>query len=1015
MITVPKNLKRTTPYSLGDTQATGGIDSLTQPERMGPGSLQDALNLLWDGGSLTTRPGMVGQLNTVHGAEVFLSRHRYMMSSGLARVPYSTGGKLYYFEEGASAGAEITKPGPVSFSMTSSAVRWQVIGRWLYVLDSADTGGSVWRVNLSSTTVAEEVRGLTAPTITPSASLRDGSVLSGSIGALTWGNSVGTDTQIITSGRENFENTGTFWSFKEGASNANTLDANGLQCVELDADGGSRDYVIFNAAQSLPSFGSSVPGVGSLKRLLCFMEFTYAATENTGSTDPEQSVRAVLAAANSSGEMFYDARLDVTTPTARVYPANKFRAVADFRAVSGATHLQMRLESPTADGTKGCDVNGISIKVPDSTLLVTNSSGTAVVSQGSALAYNDTLYAGGLSAWAALASTQDWSTLETISADIRKDAAVASLSLEFGAKTSAGWFWSPAVTVGSQEQVAFDVSAIAASLGSTTHFAFRVVSDLTVANIAPGGSQTLFTVANLRSPGNLTQGVPVSYIWTQAKATGSTYDTITFESGGSDFSGFIEPSATQRRSTVSIATPTLDSATTHICWYRLGGATPDGDTRARLLAMVPAGADSTDPGASTQDQSSNLYFWDVSAWTFYDNIPDDALTDAPVYQLSRDMVPLGATAIAHYGGRLWLARYDATRRVNDIYGSWLIDSSNDWPYMSEATDPDDPELAVKGLLLPLGGQGTGDRAVAFATSNLDTSGGNVGGALMVLRQSEPPAIITGNGTTFRLNPSPQGKGGGCYAAQGVENVNGATVYVASVGLVSSQGYNLGYLSERLERRLTLEALGKTRLSSTFLVWHSRRLWAIIPGSGSTDGEALVWDERAGDWTRISGYQSLGFTSACSLSGGEDSGDLYLGGRDGQIYKMAGSVASPTATTDKTTPGGTARAISWSITSRRHGQSEAATETRVAYNRPTALYVDVSSGAASTLSWSITNEHGQSSTGTIALPAGRILRSDIREIADIRGMVHSVGFSNDSTAGLTLHSYLMKLQDLGETN
>jgi hypothetical protein len=131
--------------------------------------------------------------------------------------------------------------------------------------------------------------------------------------------------------------------------------------------------------------------------------------------------------------------------------------------------------------------------------------------------------------------------------------------------------------------------------------------------------------------------------------------------------------------------------------------------------------------------------------------------------------------------------------------------------------------------------------------------------------------------------------------------------------------------------------------------------------------------------------------------------------------MAGSVATPTATTDKATPSGTARAISWLISSRRHGQADAQTSTRVAYNRPTALYVDIHSGGASTLSWSISNEQSQASAGTLALPSGRILKSDIREIGDIRGMVHSVTLSGSSTAGLTLHSYLLKVQDLGETN
>jgi hypothetical protein len=929
------------------------------------------------------------------------------MSSGAARIPYSTGGKLYYFEEGATAGVEITKPGPTSFSMTSSAVRWQVIGKWLYFLDSADTGGSVWRVNLSSGTVAEEVRGLAAPSIVPVPTLRNSAPIISSLGTATWAGSATSSTQFVTSGQEDFPSGSSFWAYRGGATPRATSFASdsNAACIELDQDASTRDYVNFASIKTL--------GTTGYKKLLK-VKARFAATNEVATSDDGQSLGVKIFGCDSSDNRIVS--LSQESQIAYQYPTQVFEGVFDLRAYTEVVKFDIELSAPRAVDAQGTNARQISITQDFPLFAITNSSGVAVIKQGSLTAWRGVLYTDGVSATVNVSST-NLSSYDSVIANIQKGANVSSaLRMRLGFKVGSAWFYSlPASVLDDTDDTAFDTSLIASSLTAVEQIAFEVVGDVSITGLTTSTTEEVFRVGEVRVGGSLSLGVPVSYVWTQIKATGSTYDTVVFESAGSEFSSFVTPTATKRRAQVSIATPTLDTATTHIGWYRLGGATPDGDTRARLVAMVSATGDSTNPSATTQDSTDNKYFWDVSAWTFYDNTPDDDLIDAPVFQLSRDMVPTGATAIAHYGGRLWLARYDATRRVNDIYGSWLIDASNDWPYMSEATDPDDPEIAVKGMLLPLGGQGTGDRAVAFATSNLSADGGNIGGALMVLRQSEPPSIITGNGGDFRLNPSPQGKGGGCYAAQGVENVNGATVYVASVGLVSSQGYNLGYLSERLERRLTLESLGKTRLSQTFLVWHSRRLWAIVPGAGSTDGEALVWDERASAWTRISGYLGLGFTSACSLSGGEDSGDLYLGGRDGQIYKMAGSVATPTATTDKATPSGTARAISWLISSRRHGQADAQTSTRVAYNRPTALYVDIHSGGASTLSWSITNEQSQAASGTLALPSGRILKSDIREIADVRGMTHNVGLSGSSTAGLTLHSYILKLQDLGETN
>jgi hypothetical protein len=1018
MKTVPKNLKRTVSQSTGDTHHGGGMNLLTQPERLAPGQAQDILNLLWDGGSLTTRPGMVGQLTTAHGAAVYLSRYRYMMSDGTARIPYSTGGKVYYFAVGGAAGVEITKPGPVSFTFSSPAVRYVVIGRWLYFLDSSDSSGSVWRVNLSSSTVAQQVSGLAASILSPLASLRSAGILAGSLGAATWASVGAAATNFVPSGQEDFPSGSTYWEYRAGATAAGNMESDDPSgspgtspSVAIDADAGSLDYVGLAAVQTL---------VTTCPKIL-FVEARYSATDASTVNEPAQYLQVTLFGCDSSGNRIV-ALVQGSTPGFR-FPTRYFRHAFDLRPYPSVTKFDIELTAPDAVGVIGVDVRQISITQPGSDLDITNSSGTALVQQGDGLLFNSTLYVSGMSAKATITSI-NLSALDNVVVDIKRHSNVASaLPMRMGFKVGSSWFYSPGQSITDESETAFDISLIKASLTAVVQIAFEFTGDITLqSGTASASTNEIFRVSQMRSAGSLTPLVPLSYIWTQVVSTSTDYNDVTLESGGSKFSNFITPTVAQSRAKVDLrgeggGSLSLDSSTTHLAVYRLGGATPDGDTRARLLGLFPVGSDATSPALTTQDSQSNEYFWDVSEWTLYDNITDDSLVAVPVYQLSRDQVPTGCTALTHHAGRLWLAKYDATYGVNNVYASWLLDGINDFPYVSEELDQDDPEIVLKGKRLSVGGQGSGDRIVAFSTATLDAAGGNRGGSLMVLRQSAPPSIISGDSPiNFVHNPSPVDNASGCLAPEGVQSVNGATIYLSSSGITSTQGFTLENLSEAIQKRLSLNAIGKSRYAQGFLCWHDSRLWCIMPGSGSTDGEALVLDMRDGmhGWGRVSGYLGLGFTSACSLSDGLDTGDLYIGGRDGQIYRMGGTPYSPTFTTDKATPSGTARAIAWSYLSRRYGQQASQTPRLVSLNRPRALFFDFTAGEAFTLTWTVTNEKSQSTSGTFAHPSGRTEMSDIREFADTRAMTHATTLSGSVSTTLTMHSELLEIEDLGQT-
>lgn len=973
-----------------------GMDAFTPAEDLGAGQAQLIENFLMaPGGKLVSRSGFQGQLTTALSGPIYFARDRYVMPDGSLRLVFASAGKLYRYTPGATSAVEIKKPSSVSFSFTSAAnVRFAQWGKYVFLLDAGDTSGAIWRVDLSAGDVATSLSALAKPTVAPAATIIGGTALVSSLGALTWGNSPGTDTAIIATAETNFVNGTSFWTFVN-ASNANTLDANGLPCVELDANTGDKDYVRFASAQALPAFGSSVPGLESLKRKLAKLEFTYAATENTGSTDPEQSVRAVLSGTDSNGYMFLDAQLDETTPTVRVFPASRFRTIADFRENSGVTHLQMRLESPTAATTKGCDVNQIVLTVPDSTLAVSNASGVATVKQGTALVHNNTLYAGGLSAWATLAATQDWSAYSSITADIRKDATVSSLSLELGAKTSAGWFWTSASSVTGQEQVVFDLSGIRSSLGAVTHIAFRVVSDLTVENLAVGGTQTLFTVANLRTPGNLSVGIPYSYLYSDFDADGAAYLDGGLESSGSPDSPLITPTAASRRASVVIPAGFSPAGDNFLIWRR-GGVLPNSDTRPRLAAMVPIGSNATGGGWS----------WDYATRTFTDNIPDTDLWFSDAYQIGRDAPPLGGRCLIVHASRLFVGVYNSTTKVNNIYASWLLDGGTDAGYyFTNAPDPSDLEGEIKGGLLLERGD-AGDRIQALASMIPPESQQNdpLAAHLLVLKETSPPSILTGSrggvgvDGAFRLLPATTEKGAGCIAPQSAEFVHGVW-WATSSGLSTLGGSRVTPVSLALGRLLTLLDIGQTRYSQIFTLWHARKAFVLLPGAGSDDGVAYVWDEQAPQgsrWTRMSAPK--GFTSAVTLSGGQDTGDVYFGGRNGQIFLYTG-------TSDKATPSASATGIPLSLTTRKYGQGDSGPVAFFAGQLAQEIQLEMETGASLTLSGTLSSD-GVTRSFSWAFPAG-VSTALIRGLGRHEGTTHWIAFTASATTATALKAVSMK--------
>ena len=1042
------------PYSVGDTRLTGA-ETQIQPERLDPSTCQDIVNLLWDGGSVTTRPGMVGQLTSALGGAIYFDRCRYVKADGSILLPFASGGKLYYLTTGGTSATEIVNPGPTSFSFTNNGrdVRLTTVGKWLYILDGGDSSGVLYRVNLESGSTAESAAGLAAPTVAPTATKYDTALISDLTAVTgTWSfdtlssgyNSNMASNAWFDGGGATGSDVGDYWKTygspccytSGGVAALPTLSGTNTWLLLDDPD--DRVLLCANAAATTlyitnptASNSSWAEGSSALTRYATRYDLSFDLIQLDPGTLPVVAKIQWFDTAPTS---------DIDTPlielnyefsaTVRSKAERKTQRIDITDRITGGDPKYVRVYlcgAIDAGGTNGPYITNVNFTpiYPEFAQTASTSYATGIGLYLKSYCANDNLTgflgvftpttAFNLSGFASLnlnmATKGQWSAMPTF-----------RLRFKNGTKI---WV-STNYTLGTT--VSVDISDMPEEIKTNiTAFAFELTSDATIISTPSGrvstpGHGPLYLISLSRG-GGLSAGNNYAYLYTFMDASGTAYTDGGIESAGSPYSAIVSMEGGGTRIKLEIARSGYPSGADYLAIWRLGSSVSDGDTRPRLVAFVPTTADATSPAATTQADPTNEWYWDYnttgSLSTFYDSVPDDNLESAPVYQLGRDVAPTGATAMIEHAGRLWLARYDSTRKVNEVYASWLMDAANDYPYFTNSPDDDDPEVSTKGTLLGVGGQGSGDRVIGFGKASLEPTGGNIGSSLMVMRQSAPPAIIDGwrSGQAlsgaFRLWPSAVEQGGGCLSAQGVEMVNGQALYLGATGIVSTMGTQLSYQSRAMEERLSLAVLGKTRYSKVFLLWHDRRLWCFVIGSGSTDGEALVWDERSegSGWSRISGI--AGWTSGISLSGGEDTGDLYLGGRDGQIYKLAGTVASPTATSDKATPSGSAVSIAYSLTTRRHGQAEAEGVARYSLSYPHRLFVDAyyggTAGTTTALSWTIRNEYGTTTGGSgyeQNLPAGRIVRTEITEVGDVRGKVHEVLLSGSVTKSLTLHSYLM---------
>ena len=561
---------------------------------------------------------------------------------------------------------------------------------------------------------------------------------------------------------------------------------------------------------------------------------------------------------------------------------------------------------------------------------------------------------------------------------------------------SANIWTSPPTLYG--DAIAIDITDMPTAMkAAIDRFAMVFLDDATISGLTvsrtPASTRCAFYINDLVVPGNLSVGVPYSYRYSDFSADGATYLEGGIESSGSPDSEQLTLASVQGRTEVTIPASFTPAGNKFLLWRR-GGVLPSSDSRPRLAAMVSTTANATGTG----------WTWDFTTRVFTDNIPDTDLWEASVYQIGRTAPPLGGRCLAVHAQRLFVGVYDATRKVNEVHVSWLLDGGTDAGYyFTSSVDPSDPEGETKGSLLRESGN-AGDRIQGFASMIPPAYTGDMLSAhLLVLREGGPPSSLTGwrggVGITgaFSLLAATQEAGGGCIAPQGVCQVAGHVWWAAATGLVTLAGSQIKPVAEHIKPLLSLEPIGRSRYSGAFLLWHDRKALALLPGAASTDGVIYLYDELAppgSRWVRLA--YSVGFVSGISLSGGQDAGQLYLGGRNGQLFLYTG-------TSDKATPAASAVAITFTLTSRKYGQGESSGPvSALAPQRAHQIVMQVEAGASLALTVTLTGDNAAARTSVWTAPSG-VSQPILRSLGDVRGTTHQIDLSGSSTTGASLRS------------
>lgn len=957
-----------------------GLDLSQEPDNIGPGFVQTADNLVLDGVDLVTRPGLVAILTTPHSSGIFAYAPIVAAMSGEKGL-YCADAGLYYWA-GSTTAAVVSGAGTVDEDAAQIALMpgagFLVDGTANLKRIIFDSGGAP----TSAATITEldrpgalvsELTQLPARLLIARAQTWTQNYVTGDTRQseyITPGNSgagdVCTPLSAISFEEGNFwlgaNNPYGFWADNGGDPTFGTTvsGTNGSNGVELDSD----DYSVSGPDSVLSDpITLNARSVSGYARVAVVEYEAEAEDVNTTSEVVDLVVRpfatgpAQVTDPQTSEVIEERFRSPLLSPTQSTRVSN----LVDFRALGTeprTTTLEF-LQPIGRDLNKGAIVNRVKFLVPQmklETLIETDNRvtvrqgtvqvwhGLGSVADGAGTADKNSqpntsqpgrlLTQGLYLETGVLSPTLDLSKTRTLALEVLPGAGVSGLQVRLLLKQT-NWYATPSldipegggwstVDLSVLQQVSSSTTIAGSALTAVSSVRIEILNDVLVEALQDQGSSTVFRFGDMKEAGNLLVGRDYWYALAEVNSNGDTTLINVIHSDGSVPTSAVQPTEGQRM--VKLTLPARTNASSdYLALYRFGGAylQADGDPAlptGRLLCWIAwATASFSAMGGDTQKPTSpasghpvvfaNPYIlWTKTGSTgdagstLIDNTPDSWLSGADVYQYGREKAPTAPDTVAAWDSRLWLGD------GSDLYASWEIEPGRNagvyWTRTAEtaATDPEAPKkgwwvsLALAPgdsikRLLPVGGASSPyllalTRYSAFVVSR---SGNPESGNLYNVRELRGEDV----GGTVGLYSCGVFEGSAWWLSD-----RGLLRWQPGQGDVSPAGDRVRRLLPGVSPSLTYNT---TALAKCAVIASPHFLYLSVPdGAGDTTPDStLVWHDREKGWTRWSK----------GVAGG--SGDI-LAGFDGQLWRVGGSG-------DKSTPAGSATAVSISLRTRRIGE------------------------------------------------------------------------------------------------
>lgn len=447
-------------------------------------------------------------------------------------------------------------------------------------------------------------------------------------------------------------------------------------------------------------------------------------------------------------------------------------------------------------------------------------------------------------------------------------------------------------------------------------------------NPASASGAFSFNIGNLTFAGNLSVGyAPHFWVYTEVDSNEDLSLVNIIESDPSPYSNTLTPTGEFATAQLALPSSPLNRSSDKFYVYRGGGTFSDG-----LLRLVSAadwsGNDWTmgnQPSQSspvpTNDAPPGVQLTPINPYTswgqndqnnnpastgfkyFVDNTPDANLVGNPVLVVGKQPAPPGATAIARFQNRLWLAT------GTGVISSWLLTpGATAGLYFNPTVDPSDPNAPIKGSgYIPIG-QGDGDPVVAMAP---------LGTVLTVWKGLSTYFIEGYDPTNFGCNEYTTFDGQGLVAPRAICTADNVAYVVEQDGVYTFDGSQLTKISDPIGSLLTpvLNEDGGQVSAAVFAgcasAFHGARLYLFAPEAGGNQNtQCFLWDSRFGAWTGR--WTGMNVTSAVSIGSNTDDPDLWLGGFDGQLYKFSGNG-------DTAAAGGSVSPVSFALATRAYAR------------------------------------------------------------------------------------------------